>query len=701
MTTSPEARDDARRAGGARPPTPPGRRLLVAGVFLLLVPIIFLLIEQDDVSRVGLERPEWILLGLLLLARLAVFVRSGLRLFPLLDLPLLGFVFVATGGEDSPLDPALFFVYALLALYLGRAPLRRRNVASPVMFLVGIVVMSAIVVVHDYRSTRQTIVAAREELGARVDGVRASIDDALFERGSHDPLFENLRRRIDEDRREDELVAKATYFQRTEGEITPTPDTFDGGYEEFVRDLEERSRALASVRDLIRADVSRDEADEMREQVGRSFEETDDRILLVYHGLTAATNDLAEQTTIASTADTTIAATYGNLIFDDLFHSLSDVKVTQQNAKQGLDEFLAAVDRAAALEDDYRARMKRTLIERLAVAALVLATLSLVGGLRWRFESEVRSREQARAEIEVAAQEREKENWIALTAGLTHTVGNDILAYDAYAEEALDALADHGARHPDLPPVIEKNLRFIHESNKARLAFIKFLDEFARARKRVGAGARPAGLTAIPIEPLLRRVRAQVGRTEIADLPRDSNDPQVVAQIKKLTELPLDVAFASDREDDRTITRGQRGVLEFFCYELFKNALRNGSGERPLRVEVEKSAGRVRLRFLNDLAVTRIEKGGRTLFQLPRYSTMEPCGDDELRARVEAILADCFEPGRGGGTGLGLFLIRYFAREYYSGSVSARLADWSARTVAFELDLPDDLESVKTAEART
>ncbi len=255
--------------------------------------------------------------------------------------------------------------------------------------------------------------------------------------------------------------------------------------------------------------------------------------------------------------------------------------------------------------------------------------------------------------------------------------------------------------HQHLPPVIEKNLRFIHESNKARLAFIKFLDEFARARKRVGSGARPAGLTRIPIEALLKNVRAQVGRTEIADLPRDSHDPQVVAQVKKLTELPLEIAFASGREEDRDIARGQRGVLEFFCYELFKNALRNGSGERPLRVEVEKKDGRVWLRFLNDLAVTRVESNGRTLFSLPRYSTMEPCTDEELKARVEAILADCFEPGRGGGTGLGLFLIRYFAREYYSGSVSARLADWSTKTVAFELDLPDDLEAVKTGEARS
>ena len=56
------------------------------------------------------------------------------------------------------------------------------------------------------------------------------------------------------------------------------------------------------------------------------------------------------------------------------------------------------------------------------------------------------------------------------------------------------------------------------------------------------------------------------------------------------------------------------------------------------------------------------------------------------------ILEHCFEPSRGGGTGLGLFLIRYFAAEYYAGSVSAGLYDWDRRLVAFELDLPDDLE---------
>ena len=56
---------------------------------------------------------------------------------------------------------------------------------------------------------------------------------------------------------------------------------------------------------------------------------------------------------------------------------------------------------------------------------------------------------------EVGAKEREKENWIALTAGLTHTIGNDILAYDAYGEEALDVIEEHDGEVPTTREALE------------------------------------------------------------------------------------------------------------------------------------------------------------------------------------------------------------------------------------------------------
>src|SRR5690606_1246051 len=174
---------------------------------------------------------------------------------------------------------------------------------------------------------------------------------------------------------------------------------------------------------------------------------------------------------------------------------------------------LHALERQAAAD---RREFDRLTTERIALSILILATLSLVAALRRSFEREVLRREHERSERELQEKARETENWIALTAGLTHTIGNDILAYDAYGEEALEALA--GLRDA-LPPEIERNLRFIVESNKARLGFIKFLDEFARARKDAADGrARPRGLSAIPLPELLRRVRRQVGEVEVADL---------------------------------------------------------------------------------------------------------------------------------------------------------------------------------------
>jgi hypothetical protein len=141
---------------------------------------------------------------------------------------------------------------------------------------------------------------------------------------------------------------------------------------------------------------------------------------------------------------------------------------------------------------------------------------------------------------------------------------------------------------------------------------------------------RPTGLAPIAIGPLLNDVRARVGRVEIADLPRESTDPMVIAQIARFARLPLEIEFARSDDEGRRITAGKRGILEFFAYELLKNALRNCSGKAPLRALVAKQDGRVRITLVNDLEV-REERAedGTPRWRLPRIAGMKPvlrCG---------------------------------------------------------------------------
>jgi hypothetical protein len=422
----------------------------------------------------------------------------------------------------------------------------------------------------------------------------------------------------------------------------------------------------------------------VREDLAPGFERTNDEIQAVERRVSAAFDELVGAAALEPdrwAQRKNVVRLFRAAVFTERFDHFQDIQATQEQLRDGVESYMDAVNEADRRTRLYGWQLKHDLRERIAMAILVLATLALVAGLRASFEREVKRREAARVVAEVARKEREKENWIALTAGLTHTIGNDILAYDAYGAEALELL---GRMQPPPPDGVARALKFIHESNKARMGFVKFLDEFARARKDALAerGTRPAGLTAIDLEKLLHDVRRRVGEIEVADLPRDSTDPQVQDQIRRFTGVPLEVR-AVGGDGAARLTAGKRGVLDFFCYELLKNALRNCSGRRAIEVEIEKRDGRVAMRFVNDLAIKE----------------PQPATDAEHRARVDAMLAQCFEPGRGGGTGLGLFLIRYFAREYYHGGISAAVHDWERRLVAFTLDLPDDLAAAAAATA--
>ncbi|MBI4881423.1 MAG: hypothetical protein HY812_17440 [Planctomycetes bacterium] len=660
-----------------------------SGLVLLVVPALLALVLGGQLPELEFYLYEHVLLFALLAARVLWTWLRGLRLLPLLDLPLLGVVFVFTGAGESPLDPALFLIYALLAFYLERSPRPSLGARNYAVFLGGFVGMYGIVLLHVLLAQHEVIAGEEERLAAAALSLKAPLEGPLFERADTDAAFLDLRARIDASRADDPVIAAQAYFAPAGGGPRAAA-SFDGFYETYVSCLEERVRLLREAAAALDAATPWEQASERKDALAERFLATDERIDAAVGELAGALQKLSEDAWSARAAPAP-AQWFDTLLAEDPYRTLDRTRTALHEIRNAFDGYFQELHGLALLRSDLKSTLKRMLSQRLAILIMVLATLSLMAGLRFNFEAEVRRREAERAAREVIAKERETDNWIALTAGLTHTIGNDILAYDAYGEEALEALAACSA---ELPPEIERNLRFIYESNKARLGFIKFLDEFARARKRSldAAPPRRTGLAEIAIEPLLRAARRQVGEVEVADLPRDSKDPQVRAQRAKFSELPLEVVFC-DGGEERSFQSGQRGILHFFCYELIKNALRNCSGRVPLKVEVRKGGGRVRLAFMNDLAVHVSEgRDGRRLFRLPRITTMKPCPEEEFRRQVDEILEHGFEPGRGGGTGLGLFLIRYFAREYYRGSVRARVADWERRLVAFELDLPDDLE---------
>ncbi|MBK6939525.1 MAG: hypothetical protein IPH13_04850 [Planctomycetes bacterium] len=683
--TQPTATDDASELR-------PLRRQILFGILLLCIPIAVSVVVRGRLPEFALYPHELFLLPLLASFRLIWALRTRRRLWPLVDLPLIGLLFVFTGADDSPLDPALFLVYVLVALYVERVPRRRYRSTYLVAFLAGVIGMYALVVAHVRLDQSAKLDLARDGIKRQMDLVRQGLEDRSVDAEAAHAVYEAVRTEISTWAEQDIILRQNTFlFAGTSGEAgLPQPvrtlAPFDIEYRRAENAIEERQRLLIEAGAAIHADLDAETASAIRERLGTQFEEQRAVISTSIERITTAVNELTTADESRAFYTAWVPRYVRALVLSDLAHPLENATTQQENVRAEIEAFVEAVYRADVIEQALPEDLQRLLTERLAMVLLVLAALSLVAALSTHYENEVARREATKTELE----EREKENWIALTAGLTHTIGNDILAYDAYAQEAIDVLATR----KDVAPEAVRNVRFILESNKARLAFIKFLDEFARARKAAldGDGVKPTGLAPVPIEPLLREVRARVGQVEIADLPRGSSDPMVNAQISRFAELGLEVEFAKADAECQRFSAGKRGILEFFVYELLKNALRNCSGSVPLRALVDKVEGRVKIAFVNDLEV-REEKAadGSPRWRLPRIAGMKPCNDAELRDEVGSILAQCFEPGRGGGTGLGLFLIRYFAREYYRGSVTAAIHDWSKREVAFVLDLPDDL----------
>lgn len=617
--------------------------------------------------------PQSVVIALILglaLRLLLLFTAFGRHLRPILDLPLLGLVFAATGSRQSPLDPALFLIYTLLIFYLEPEPHRRLAWGYYWSFLAGFLGMYGILLLTVRHEQAVEWTRLCSEVDAQADEYRKSVPDALYRAGG--------------------LAVAAADWTDQAGDLRLDASAV-AVREQFLRDLKRYQDML-------------DESSALLEQLAPRLSSQADSEAALSAGLARFWQLDGRMTDHVGVLGQSLESLSAALVEDPAGQTwvrqglelLDDLVVRTTRLRDLATRFTKFLDvNLRGLRDNrdaFREQIARLVMERFAVAILVMATLSLLAGLRYRYEEEVQTREAARSDLELQQRTQETENWIALTAGLTHSIGNDILAYDAYAEEALDAID----LQPDaVPAVVTHNLRFIHETNRARMSFIKFLDEFARTRKAKLEGLKEGGprdLHQIEVETLLRVTRKQVGDVEAADLPRESRDKAVKEQIRKLTELPLEVEFADEKS--RTIGGARRGILQFFFYELIKNAIRNCSGTEPIRVQVQKRDERVILRFINDLAVAPVADDRVVQrYRLPRYPDMQPCTDEELRLRVQEILAQCFEPGRGGGTGLGLFLIRYFVREYYRGSVSARLFDWSHHLVAFELEIPDDLSA--------
>lgn len=680
----------AEAAKGLTPSMPPSRVFLAALIFLVLPALATILADRPASDS---RFDPWTIgtASLAVGARILLARRRGFRPIPVLDLPLLGVVFVATGGGDSPFDPALFLVYSLLALFLEREPKRLSTVRYATGYLAGVVAMYGIVLGATWLDQRARFESERAEVArdaelARLEPPPVEIEGAKLE--------ESLRIALTRLRDAGEIASDSDYFDpEVEGGVITDARA-------WLEALRERRAALERARRAIDPFVAGTGVADVEAELERAFDRTEERIVAIndrWRAELASASVMASGTAVSP--DPIFAITNESALVEAAFRRLEEIEAAQNTVARDLTRFL--LTRRKGLEELEREQgsIRRALvIERLTLAILVLATLALVAGLRAHYEDEVRRHEAARAAEELRRKQEETENWIAVTAGFTHTIGNDILAYDAVSEEALEIATGAG---PGIPGEIVAALRFIRESNKQRVGFIRFLEEFARLRKQRldGQPFRPESLVAIDLEKLLREERDHVGRVEVLDLPESSADARAARLRKRFAELPLEIVFFPDAPESRTLSRGRAAVLQFFAYELFKNALRNCSGERPLRVEIDRRRGRVVLRFVNDLEIVRVpDPSGVDGFvrKLPRFPDRVARSDAELAAIVRDVLARGFEPHVGGGTGLGLFLIRYFVAEYYSGSIRAELRDPVRFEVAFELDVPDDLAAAPT-----
>jgi hypothetical protein len=614
----------------------------------------------DPVDLGTLSAPdslELLLAAALLLARGALrLVRRRRLLEPIVDLPLLGVPIAVTGGALSPLDPALPLSYVAAIVFLrgsesGRSTPRRLAVE----LLIGLLAIHGIVERHDRIRLEAGAAAVRHGLEAAVGATRADLTAAL--QSMEEPLRE---------RRSAEAVAATP----EEAELA---EAARSAYAELGERLAEAQRRFADFVAALAPDVGSERLAAKKSELQAALDATYDR----YFDALGAWKETRPPAALADTVE-----------------SLDLLRESQWNLRQELFSRVDEFERAIAERDRIEARQRTFLagsrLRRAILSGALLFFAALAVVLRDRLSAAVREAEERRTHREIELAEREKEHWIALTAGLTHGLGNDILAYDVYFAELSRLLEAPGAV---APPRARELLRFLADSNRGRLGFLQFLDAFARHRQAAAGDAPPIPFEPLELPALLERVRRSLAQVEIADLPPEGADPAVDRRIRVLRDLPLEVRVEDERA--RTLARGHRGVVEFFVYELLKNALRSSTGRRPLVARLRRTGDRLLLSLENDVEVE--ESGGLcprcgregVLRAVRRRSDAPPACAACFPSALEMLLEEGFAPGKGGGTGLGLFLIRYFLDAFWNGEIRARVADAAAPAVEFTLALPD------------
>ena len=613
---------------------------------------------------------ELALFGLLAAARLGVagFAGRPRRLLPLLDLPLLGLAVAVSGGTLSPLDPTLALVYVTALLFrrgaeTGRTPRRRLALE----LLVGLVALHAVVLRHDRRRLANGTEDETRRVAATIDAARRENAEAL--------------RTISEG-----LAELPTAVAVANGAAPAGDDAARSLYGEMADRLRAAQDAVARFLDRLGATTSTPEIGDAKLELEQRLDDLHDRYFEArsrWRQVAPAAAPAASERAVASAVE-----------------SLDVLRETQVNVRQELLKRVDDVEQSLARRDRMMERqgefLRDATLRRLALAASLLLFAWFAIALRDRLAAAVRESEERRARRDVEASQQETEHWIAVTAGLTHGLGNDILAYDVWLREIERELGGVA----EVPARVRERLRVLVDSNRGRLGFLQFLDAFARQRQHAAGDAPPPATEPVELPALLERVRRNLAQVEIADLPPEGSDAGVDRQIRKLRDLALQI-----RCDDAAAARlahGQRGLVEFVVYELLKNALRSATGERPLVARLAPLArttagggGGVELSLENDVLVDVSEgacpncgRRGRLRRVRRRRDAAAAC-DACFGPALQRLLDESFAPGKGGGTGLGLFLIRYFLSTFWRGAARAAVVDEAVPLVRFTVELPD------------
>ncbi len=592
-------------------------------------------------SASALDRLEWLLLALLAVARLARAALPRRRLLePALDLPLLALLAGSAGGSLSPLDPALPLTY-LAALALLRSS--ESGTATPrrlaCELLLGATAGHWLVQRHE-RALLDHDLATVERSAALAAAAIA-----------------------DDGRRALATVADSLAALDPREELAP-----------LQASLVDRDLALQQFLAVLGSDAPLDEERLATARIALQLaeEQATDRWFVGREALRSATDDPRQRSAIES--------------LDLLRESGANLRDELQKRAEELERSLLLLTQRAAAHATF---LRDSLWRRAALLAALLACAGVIVLLRERMEGAVRDAEERRAQREIQLAAQEKEHWIAVTAGLTHGLGNDIVAYDAWLCEASRLLAPPAAA----PPRARDLIAAVAASNRGRLAFLQFLDALAHQRQSAAGDAPPLPFTPIALAPLLNETRRKVAEVESADLPPAGSDPVVDRRRRQLTELPLEIEVATPRA--ATLLRGQRGAVEFFAYELVKNALRSATGREPLRARLDWRAGVLTLALENDVEVDALDgtcprcgTAGK-LRRIRRRRDAAPSCAGCFAAAFAELLEQSFAPGKGAGTGLGLFLIRYFLRTFWNGTLTAEVVSSDPARVAFTLTLPD------------